>query len=66
MYQAITLAEGYGVDDSIWSEIIKVMDFVDPIALVRTNDQYFSLTDLFNLGLRMVELDTHWIENRLT
>ena len=29
---------------------------------LRTNDQYFSLTDQLNLGVRAVELDTHWVE----
>ena len=31
-------------------------------ALLRTNDQYLSLTDQMNLGVRSVELDTHWFE----
>ena len=29
---------------------------------LRTNDQYLSLTDQLNLGVRAVELDTHWVE----
>ena len=30
--------------------------------VLRTNDQYLSLTDQLNLGVRAVELDTHWVE----
>ncbi len=32
---------------------------------LRTNDQYLSLTDQLNLGVRAVELDTHWVEVRM-
>ena len=31
-------------------------------AVLRTNDQYLSLTDQLNLGVRTVELDVHWFE----
>ena len=31
-------------------------------AKLRTNDHFLSLTDQLNLGLRAVELDTHWVE----
>jgi hypothetical protein len=30
--------------------------------VLRTNDQVLSLTDQLNLGVRAVELDTHWVE----
>ena len=33
---------------------------------LRTNDQFLSLTDQLNLGVRAVELDTHWVEVRLS
>ena len=33
-------------------------------AVLRTNDQILSLTDQMNLGVRGVELDTHWFEVR--
>ena len=33
-------------------------------AQLRTNDQVLSLTDQMNLGVRSVELDTHWFEVR--
>lgn len=29
---------------------------------LQTNDQVLSLTDQLNLGVRMIELDTHWFE----
>lgn len=29
---------------------------------LRTNDQYLSLTDQLNLGVRGIELDVHWVE----
>ena len=31
-------------------------------SLVRTNNQLFSLTDQLNMGVRVLELDTHWVE----
>ena len=34
-------------------------------SILRTNDQFLSLTDQLNLGVRAVELDTHWVEVRL-
>ena len=29
---------------------------------LQTNDQVLSLTDQLNLGVRMIELDTHWFD----
>ncbi len=29
---------------------------------LQTNDQVLSLTDQMNLGVRFVELDTHWVQ----
>lgn len=29
---------------------------------LQTNDQVLSLTDQLNLGVRLVELDTHWVK----
>ena len=29
---------------------------------LQTNDQVLSLTDQLNLGVRMIELDTHWFQ----
>jgi hypothetical protein len=31
---------------------------------LQTNDQVLSLTDQLNLGVRMIELDTHWVQVR--
>jgi hypothetical protein len=31
-------------------------------SVLRTSDQYLSLTDQLNLGVRVIELDTHWVE----
>lgn len=36
-----------------------VSDFSD--APLRTNDQWLSLTDQLNLGVRALELDAHWV-----
>jgi hypothetical protein len=30
-----------------------------------TNDQWLSLTDQLNIGVRFVELDTHWVAGEL-
>ncbi len=31
---------------------------------LQTNDQVLSLTDQLNLGVRMIEMDTHWVQAR--
>ena len=31
-------------------------------APLRTNDHWLSLTDQMNLGVRTMELDTHWVQ----
>ncbi len=36
-----------------------LLQATDPGTL-RTNDQWFSLTDQMQLGVRVLELDTHW------
>ena len=33
--------------------------------MIQTNNQWLSLTDQLRLGVRMIELDTHWVEGRL-
>jgi len=38
---------------------------VNKTAYVQTSDQWFSITDQLNLGMRMVELDTHWVDDEL-
>jgi hypothetical protein len=61
---AITLADGYGNLDEYFRGFFKyikwaVKDFSD--APLQTNDQLVSLTDQLNLGVRSLELDTHWV-----
>lgn len=33
--------------------------------VLRTNNQWLSVTDQLNLGVRVVEVDTHWFEGAL-
>ena len=61
---AITLASGYGNQDPIFSGLLDYVEWIVPEGTsqtIRTNDQYFSLTDQLNMGVRMVELDTHYV-----
>ncbi len=60
----ITLADGYGNRDAYYQGWFKYLKWATPnpaSALLRTNNQYLSLTDQLNLGVRSVELDTHWV-----
>jgi hypothetical protein len=41
-------SKGYGNEDYVYTQILKL---VDSDWFVRTNDQYFSLTDQLNLGV---------------
>ncbi len=54
---AIALANGYGVLDGVLTHLAGT--------LVRTNNQWLSLTDQLNLGVRFLELDTHWVLGEL-
>ena len=61
---AISLADGYGALDDVYRAYFKYIrwalhDFSS--APLHTNDQLFSLTDQLNMGVRAVELDTHWV-----
>ena len=59
---AITLADGYGNQDGFFSGLLEYVEWLAPEGTtIRTNDQYFSLTDQLNMGVRMVELDTHYV-----
>jgi hypothetical protein len=65
---AITLADGYGNLDPVYQSMFEYIAWLTPAGsatLLRTNDQYFSLTDQLNMGVRMVEIDTHWVEGFL-
>jgi hypothetical protein len=59
---AITLADGYGNEDFYYQSLLR---YVDKSWVLRTHDQYFSLTDQLNLGVRLIELDTHWVLDEL-
>lgn len=61
---AITLADGYGNLDLAWQSLFKYIKWVVPDAhkrVLRTNNQWLSITDQLNLGVRVVEIDTHWV-----
>lgn len=65
---AITLADGYGNLDLAWQSLFKYIKWVVPDAqkrVLRTNNQWLSITDQLNLGVRAVEIDTHWVGNVL-
>ncbi|EIE27018.1 hypothetical protein COCSUDRAFT_83577 [Coccomyxa subellipsoidea C-169] len=62
---AITLADGYANRDEYFQLYFKWIRWVSSDSTLRTNDQYFSLTDQLNMGVRAVELDTHWVEGEL-
>ena len=54
---AISLANGYGVLDGVLTRLAG--------SLVRTNNQWLSLTDQLNMGVRLLELDVHWVLGEL-
>jgi hypothetical protein len=61
---AITLADGFGNLDPYYRALFEYVQWAAPEAAgapLRTNDQWFSLTDQLNMGVRLVELDTHWV-----
>lgn len=65
---AITLADGYGNLDEHFQDFFAYIKWAVPDAgqlPLRTNDQLFSLTDQLNMGVRALELDTHWVEGML-
>lgn len=65
---AITLADGYGNLDPLYESMFDYVKWLAPIgssSVLRTNDQYFSITDQLNMGVRMIEIDTHWVEGCL-
>lgn len=56
---AITRANAYGVYDNALSAVTSLL-LKKPIQW-RTADQVISLTDQLNMGIRQIELDTHWL-----
>lgn len=59
---AIDMANGYGIDDIVYTDVLK---YLDSSWFLRSNNQYFSLTDQLNFGVRFIELDTHWVLKEL-
>ncbi|TMW64972.1 hypothetical protein Poli38472_009139 [Pythium oligandrum] len=62
---AITIADGYGVEDHVFEGYLKYLSWFKKGMEVHTNDQLFSLTDQLNMGVRFIELDVHWFNNDL-
>jgi hypothetical protein len=65
---AITLADGYGNLDPVYESMFEYISWLAPpgsSSTLRTNDQFFSLTDQLLMGVRMIEIDTHWVKGRL-
>ncbi|KAK9841564.1 hypothetical protein WJX74_007998 [Apatococcus lobatus] len=62
---AISLADGYGNLDPYFQQYFKWIKWVSSDAKFETDNQILSLTDQLNLGLRNVELDTHWVQGSL-
>ena len=61
---AISLADGYGNLDPSYQAFFKYVKWASADfshSVLRTNNQWLSLTDQLNLGVRVVELDTHWV-----
>lgn len=58
----ITLADGYGVLDPYFQTYFEWIKFASKSNRLQTNDHVLSLTDQLNLGVRLVELDTHWVQ----
>ncbi|KAK9810746.1 hypothetical protein WJX73_004650 [Symbiochloris irregularis] len=61
----IGIANGYGNLDEQFQQYFKYIKWVAGDAPLRTNDHWLSLTDQLNLGVRSLELDTHWVEGAL-
>lgn len=60
----ITMADGYGNLDLYFEQYLKWIKWAGNTH-IQTNNQWLSLTDQLNLGVRNVELDTHWVEGDL-
>jgi len=61
---AISLADGYGNLDPSYQAFFKYIKWASADfshSVLRTNNQWLSLTDQLNLGVRVVEIDTHWV-----
>jgi hypothetical protein len=61
---AISLADGYGNLDPSYQAFFKYVKWASADfshSVLRTNNQWLSLTDQLNLGVRVIEIDTHWV-----
>jgi len=60
---AISLSDGYGNLDPLYQALFKYFKWAAPDishSRLRTNNQWLSLTDQLNLGVRVIEIDAHW------
>ncbi|EFJ49198.1 hypothetical protein VOLCADRAFT_90100 [Volvox carteri f. nagariensis] len=62
---AITLADGYGMHDDVYTQYLHYLGLASGSQRLMTNNQVLSLTDQLNLGVRFLELDVHWIQSDL-
>jgi len=62
---AITVADGYGVEDHVFEGYLHYFSWFKTGMKVHTNDQLFSLTDQLHMGVRFIELDVHWFDGDL-
>ncbi|KAK1946013.1 hypothetical protein P3T76_003061 [Phytophthora citrophthora] len=54
---AITLADGYGNRDQLFNANLNANK---PYSYLKTNNQVLSLTDQLGIGMRWIEIDTHY------
>jgi len=62
---AISRAYGYGTEDLFLQDLLRFFTSHKDTEMVSAN-QKLSLTDQLNLGVRMIEIDTHLVHSRLT
>ncbi|KAK8807075.1 hypothetical protein WA158_003834 [Blastocystis sp. Blastoise] len=60
---AISAAYGYGTEDGFLSLLLYVSDV--QLFKVHTLNQYLSITDQLNLGIRVIEIDVHFVYDSL-
>ncbi|GAX74849.1 hypothetical protein CEUSTIGMA_g2295.t1 [Chlamydomonas eustigma] len=61
----ISIADGYGNRDRIYSNYLAWLDVLGGNHKVQTNNQWVSLTDQLNMGVRFIELDVHFVAGEL-
>lgn len=60
--QFLTETRPLGIESIPTSEPLLLLAPQSSADRLQTNDQVLSLTDQLNLGVRLVELDTHWVQ----